>query len=63
MKAKKGQNIVEYILLAVAVILVFLVILNPQSGPLKNSVERTINSTVDKINELGQNNSNTIRFQ
>ena len=54
METQKGQSIVEYILMAVAVLLVFLVILNPQSGPLKASVERTVNSTADKIDQLGQ---------
>lgn len=46
----KGQNMIEYILLAVAVVLVFLVLLNPKSGSVKKSVEKTLNSTVDMIN-------------
>ena len=52
MDTQKGQNIIEYILMAVAVILVFLVVLNPHSGPLKNSVERTLNSTTHQLNLL-----------
>lgn len=49
MKNGKGQNIIEYILMMAAVIVVFLIFLNPHSGPVKNSLERTLNSTVDKI--------------
>lgn len=52
MNNQKGQNIIEYILMAVAIILVFLVILNPRTGTLKNSVERTLNSTTDKLDGL-----------
>ncbi|MBI3602016.1 MAG: hypothetical protein HY209_03890 [Candidatus Omnitrophica bacterium] len=59
MKNNKGQNVVEYILVAVAVVLVCLVLLNPQSGPVKKSVETTLNSTVDSINSI----ANTIQFQ
>lgn len=44
-----GQNIVEYILLVVAVLLVFFVFLNPHGSPLKNSVETTLNSTINLI--------------
>ena len=63
MKTQQGQNIVEYILLVVAAILVFLVILNPRSGPLKSSVERTLNSATDNLKQLSDNaNINAIRF-
>jgi hypothetical protein len=61
MKNHKGQNIVEYILMAVAVILVMLVILNPKSGPLKHSVERTLNSTTNQLDKLSTGTS-SIRF-
>lgn len=46
----QGQNIIEYTLLVIAVILVFLVILNPQGGLIKSSVETTLNKTVEMIN-------------
>ena len=52
--AKRGQSIVEYVLLVVAVVLVFLVLLNPHSGLIKNSVERTLNSTVDVIDNTSR---------
>jgi hypothetical protein len=54
MNTRKGQNLVEYILLAVAVILVFLVILKPNSGILSNSVNRTLNTSLNLINSMGQ---------
>lgn len=54
MKDNKGQNIIEYILLVVAVILVFLVLLNPKSGPVKTSIETTLNSTVNMIDATNQ---------
>lgn len=54
----KAQNIIEYILLVVAVLLVFLVFLNPKSGPMKNSVEKTINGTVNMIDSA----ANEIKF-
>jgi uncharacterized protein YoxC len=59
MKNMRGQNIVEYILLVVAVLLVFLVILNPQSGTIKKSVETTINGTADQISII----TSQIKFQ
>ena len=59
MNNQKGQNIIEYILLSVAVILVFIVILKPNTGPLAQSVNRTLNSTSDKLDDL---NANTIIF-
>ena len=46
----EGQSIVEYILLFIAVVLVFLVILSPQNGMIKTSVEQTLNRTVEMIN-------------
>jgi len=61
MKTQKGQNIIEYILMSVAAILVFLVILNPKTGPLKKSVETTLNSTTDKLNSLSTGSS-AIKF-
>ncbi len=46
----KGQSIVEYILLVIAVILVFLVVLNPlKKTQVKESIETTLNRTVDMI--------------
>jgi hypothetical protein len=54
MKTQKGQNLVEYILLAVAVILVFLVILKPKDGILSNSVNRTLNTSVNLVDSLSQ---------
>jgi hypothetical protein len=47
-----GQNIIEYILLAVAALLVYLVLLNPHSGPIKNSVEATLNRSVEQIDNI-----------
>ncbi len=54
MKNEKAQNVVEYILLAVAVILVFLILLNPQAGPVKQSVNGMLYSTVDKLHNMTQ---------
>ena len=59
MKNNQAQNIVEYILLVVAVILVFLVVLNPRSGLLKKSVEKTLNGSVDQIGNI----TNEIQFK
>ena len=55
----KAQNLVEYILLAAAVIVVFLILLNPQQGPMKQSVERSMNQSVDMINGM----ANSISFR
>ncbi len=54
MENNKAQNIVEYILIVVAVVLVGLVFLNPQSGAVKKSVETTLNSTVDAVDNITQ---------
>ena len=54
MNNKKAQNVVEFILLAVAVILIFLAFLNPQTGPMKHSVNSLLNSTIDKIHNIAQ---------
>ena len=49
---RKGQNTVEYILLVVAVLLVFIVFLSPQ-GPYKTTVEKILfNTTVNQLQGL-----------
>ncbi|MEI7998985.1 MAG: hypothetical protein WCH62_05720 [Candidatus Omnitrophota bacterium] len=55
----KGQSVIEYILLAVAVILVLLVIVNPHSGPIKDYVNTVINSIPEQIGNITSN----IHFQ
>lgn len=54
----KGQNVIEFILLFVAVVLVFFVLLNPHSGLIKKTTETTINSTINMIDHT----KNEIRF-
>lgn len=54
MRDNKGQNIIEYILLSVAAILVFVLILQPRTGALNNSVNRTLNSTLNSLDQLSQ---------
>ncbi len=49
MQRNRGQNVIEYILLVVAVISIFVVFLHPD-GPFKKRVERTLyDSTVKHI--------------
>ena len=52
MRSQKGQNIVEYLLLVVAVLAVMILFLKPQ-GKYKKAVEHIVlNSTNDKIKNL-----------
>ena len=49
MKDRKGQNVVEYILLVAAVVVVFILFLGP-NGPFKKAVENSLmKGTVTQI--------------
>ena len=48
----KGQNIVEYILLVVAVVLVCLVIASQNGGPMKTATNTSLSSFEIQINHL-----------
>ncbi len=52
----KGQNVIEYILLVVAVVLVCLAFFN--NGAMKQSVNASLNVTIHQL----QNITNEIRF-
>ncbi len=49
---KKGQNVVEYVLLVAATVIIFIFFLSPYS-PFKASVEKNIfNGTVKKMKDV-----------
>lgn len=49
---QRAQSIIEYIVLVTAVVMVFIVFLNP-NGPFRRTVENLlINGTVDQINAM-----------
>ena len=50
----KGQNIIEYLLLMVSCILIFLVFLTP-TGLFRNMVENTMNGTVNQLEDMANN--------
>ena len=51
MRDSKGQNIVEYVLLVTAVLLVCIYFFTT-SGPMSNSINTTLNSIVNQINNI-----------
>ena len=51
MRNNKGQNLVEYILLVAAVVLVLIVFLR-RHGPMEGSLNRTLYSIDDTLNAL-----------
>ena len=58
MKGIRGQSVVEYILLVVAVVTVLIVFLSPQ-GPYKKSLEKSFfNATINQIKK----NTSQIKF-
>ncbi len=50
----EGQNIIEYLLLMVTCILIFLVFLSP-SGLFRNRIENTVNGTVNQLEDMANN--------
>ncbi len=50
-KNNKAQSAMEYIILLAAIIGVLIIFLNP-TGSFKNTVERTLNTTVDQLNRM-----------
>ena len=52
MRNAKGQNMVEYILLVTAVLLVCIYFLNPATGPMTQSVNVSLNSILNQINTI-----------
>ena len=58
LKSKRAQSTFEYILLVAAVIVVLIVFLNP-TGIFRNTVERTLNGTVNQLNDM----VNSINFE
>ena len=48
---EEGQNIIEYLLLMVTCILIFLVFLSP-SGLFRNMIENTVNGTVNQLEDM-----------
>jgi len=51
MRDSKGQNIVEYVLLVTAVLLVCIYFFTT-SGPMSNSINTSLNSIVNQINNI-----------
>ena len=50
----EGQNIIEYLLLMITCILIFLVFLSP-SGLFRNMLENTVNGTVNQLEDMAHN--------
>ena len=51
---QQGQNVIEYLILLVSCIVVFLVFLNP-SGLFKNQMETIVNQTVNQLEDMASN--------
>ena len=51
MKDSKGQNMVEYILLVAAIILVCIYFFT-NNGPMPNAINASLNSIVNQINNI-----------
>ena len=53
MEETKGQNMIEYVLLVTAVLLVCIYFFTTKSGgPMPNSINASLNSIVNQINNL-----------
>jgi hypothetical protein len=52
LKNAKGQNIIEYLLVSVAVILIALAFMNTQNSPMKTAVENVLQDAVTDIDGL-----------
>lgn len=50
----RGQNVIEYLLLTAAVLVVFLVFFNPTNGPAKQALENITNDMVLDIARLNK---------
>jgi hypothetical protein len=48
----KGQNVVEYLLVVVTVVLVALYIMNTQDSPMKRTLENVLNDSVGDIDRM-----------
>lgn len=51
-KSFRGQNVVEYLLLTVAVVVVALSVFRTGGGPMKRAMENMLNGTVNGIKVL-----------
>jgi hypothetical protein len=51
MRNKKAQNVVEYVLLVAAVLVICIYFLGP-GGPMSQSVNSSLNSIVNQINNI-----------
>ena len=51
-KTLRGQNVIEYLLLTAAVLVVFIVFFNPSNGPAKRALENITNDMVLDIRRL-----------
>lgn len=59
MRYSKGQNTIELVMLAAAVVLVCIVFLKPQAGgPMHDGINAALNSMVSQINSA----TNAIQF-
>jgi Flp pilus assembly pilin Flp len=53
MRDKKGQNIIEYVLLVVAILIVCIYFFaNNSGGPMSQSVNASLNSIINQINNI-----------
>lgn len=52
MKANKGQNMIEYVLLVGAVLLVCIYFYNSSTGPMPSIINATLNSMINQVNNL-----------
>jgi len=49
---RRGQNVVEYLLLTVAVVIVLFSVLNTRGGPMKSALDNILDSKVQDIKNL-----------
>lgn len=49
---KKGQNVIEYLLLTAIVALICIIFFSPTNGPMKSGMENVFNDTVKDIDRL-----------
>jgi hypothetical protein len=52
LQGDRGQNIIEYLLVVVAVVVVVLALTNTRNGPMKNALENIFDTTVNGVSRL-----------
>jgi Flp pilus assembly pilin Flp len=54
LRDNRGQNVIEYLLVVVAIVFVVIAFMNTQNGPMKNALDNVFSDTVNDIQGLNR---------